>query len=177
VTSFVAVMGNLGPTIVRMEEPSLPVTVNVRVGSVMSLLWSATGRAFFAFMEDDARIRSALLREWNEAPENKRVLLDAADPLGRLRHNIRAAGCAAVRDTNLSGISAVAAPLYDYSGCVVAVLCALGASGGFDPDPDAAIARAVRTAAAQVSASLGYAGESEPNGPQAMEKSSRIAEV
>jgi DNA-binding IclR family transcriptional regulator len=46
VTSFVAVMGNMGPTIVRFEEPSLPITVNVRVGSVMSMLWSATGRAF-----------------------------------------------------------------------------------------------------------------------------------
>src|SRR5690606_13074312 len=30
ITSFIAVMGNKGPTIVRMEEPSLPVTVNVR---------------------------------------------------------------------------------------------------------------------------------------------------
>ncbi|MFP4902829.1 helix-turn-helix domain-containing protein, partial [Paraburkholderia sp. BR14261] len=34
VTSFVAVMGNKGPTIIRFEEPGLPVTVNVRVGSV-----------------------------------------------------------------------------------------------------------------------------------------------
>jgi len=40
---------------------------------------------------------------------------------------------------------------------VVAVLCALGASGGFDPSPDADIARAVRAAAAQVSTRLGYA--------------------
>jgi DNA-binding IclR family transcriptional regulator len=46
VTCFVAVMGNKGPTIVRFEEPGLPVTVNVRAGSVMSMLWSATGRAF-----------------------------------------------------------------------------------------------------------------------------------
>ncbi|CAC9693720.1 DNA-binding transcriptional activator MhpR [Delftia tsuruhatensis] len=68
VTSFVAVMGNLGPTIVRFEEPGLPVTVNVRVGSVMSLLWSATGRAFFAFMDDDARVDALLAQELAEAP-------------------------------------------------------------------------------------------------------------
>src|SRR5256885_17007304 len=73
VTSFVAVMGNLGPTIVRFEEPGLPVTVNVRVGSVMSLLWSATGRAFFAFMDDDARVDALLARELAEAPAARQI--------------------------------------------------------------------------------------------------------
>ncbi|WP_143266612.1 helix-turn-helix domain-containing protein, partial [Paraburkholderia caledonica] len=34
ITCFIAVMGNRGPTIVRFEEPGLPVTVNVRAGSV-----------------------------------------------------------------------------------------------------------------------------------------------
>lgn len=156
VTSFVAVMGNLGPTIVRFEEPGLPVTVNVRVGSVMSLLWSATGRAFFAFMDDDARVDALLARELAEAPAARRALLDGADPLGTLRREIRAAGCASVRDVNLPGISAVAAPLHDYTGHVVGVLCALGASGGFDPDPQGAVARALRAEAARVSASLGH---------------------
>ncbi|WP_239384344.1 IclR family transcriptional regulator [Delftia tsuruhatensis] len=156
VTSFVAVMGNLGPTIVRFEEPGLPVTVNVRVGSVMSLLWSATGRAFFAFMDDDARVDALLAQELAEAPPARRALLDAEDPLGVLRREIRAAGCAAIRDVNLPGISAVAAPLHDYTGHVVGVLCALGASGGFDPDPRGAVAQAVRAQAGRVSASLGY---------------------
>ena len=32
VTCFIAVMGNMGPTVMRMEEPSLPVTVNIRPG-------------------------------------------------------------------------------------------------------------------------------------------------
>ena len=86
----------------------------------------------------------------------KRALLDKADPLGQLRAEIRAAGCAAIRDINLPGISAVAAPLYDYTGHVVAVLCALGASGGFDADPQGEIARAICAEAARASASLGY---------------------
>jgi len=156
VTSFIAVMGNLGPTIVRMEEPVLPVTVNVRVGSVMSLLWSATGRAFFAFMDDDACIRERMMQELRAAPASQRTDLDATDPLGSLRRKVRAAGCATVRDTYLPGISAVAAPLYDYHGRVVAVLCALGASGGFDPDPASPIARAVCAAATQVSTTQGH---------------------
>ena len=58
-TCFVAVMGNLGPTIVRFEEPGLPVTLNVRVGSVLSLLWSATGRICLTFL-DDSHLRAGL---------------------------------------------------------------------------------------------------------------------
>ena len=156
VTSFVAVMGNLGPVIVRFEEPSLPVTVNVRVGSVMSMLWSATGRAFFAFMDDRRQVDALGQQELEQAPAAKRALLSKQDPLDSLRAEIRAAGCASIRDINLPGISAVAAPVYDYTGHVVAVLCALGASGGFDPDPQGAIARAICAEAATVSASLGY---------------------
>lgn len=156
VTSFVAVMGNLGPTIVRIEEPSLPVTVNVRVGSVMSLLWSATGRAFFAFMDDRSQVDALAERELAAAPPARRALLDAAQPLQALREGIRTAGCAAIRDINLPGISAVAVPLFDYTGHVVAVLCALGASGGFDAEPEGEVARALRAEAARVSASMGH---------------------
>lgn len=159
VTSFVAVMGNLGPVIVRFEEPSLPVTVNVRVGSVMSMIWSATGRAFFAFMDDRRQVDALGQQELAQAQAAKRALLSKKEPLEQLRAEIRAAGCAAIRDLNLPGISAVAAPIYDYTGHVVAVLCALGASGGFDPDPQGAIASAIRAEAATVSASLGHRAE------------------
>lgn len=156
VTSFVAVMGNMGPTIVRFEEPSLPITVNVRVGSVMSMLWSATGRAFFAFMEPQPEVEARLAQELDAASPERRRLLHANNPLGQLRSEVRADGCAAVRDLNLPGISAVAVPLFDYHGHVVAVLCALGASGGFDPDPQGRIAQALREEARSVSISLGY---------------------
>jgi DNA-binding IclR family transcriptional regulator len=46
----------------------------------------------------------------------QRADLDAKDPLGALREPVRAQGCAAVCDTNLKGISAVAAPVRDYTG-------------------------------------------------------------
>ena len=72
VTCFVAVMGNKGPTIVRFEEPGLPVTVNVRVGSVMPLLWSATGRALLATLDESA-VRALALAELDSAPPGRRA--------------------------------------------------------------------------------------------------------
>ena len=156
VTCFVAVMGNMGPTIVRMEEPGLPVTVNVRVGSVMSLLWSATGRVFLGFLEEGA-VQAMADAELAAASMERRALLPAADPIRSLQREVRAAGCAVVRDINLRGISAVAAPVFDHSRRVCAAVTALGASGGFDPGADGPNARAVCLEAAAISATLGHA--------------------
>ena len=155
VTCFVAVMGNKGPTIVRFEEPGLPVTVNVRAGSVMSMLWSATGRAFLGLL-DESRVLALAEQELAESPEDMRATLDATDPIGQLRRDVQKARCASVKDTYLRGISAVAAPVYDYAGRVCAVLTALGATGGFDPAIDGPIATAVRQEARAASAILGH---------------------
>ena len=65
-------------------------------------------------------------------------------------------GCAAVKDTNLKGISAVAAPLFDANGHLCASLTALGATGGFDSSIDGPIATALRKEAETISAALGY---------------------
>jgi len=155
VTCFIAVMGNKGPTIVRIEEPGLPVIVNARVGSVMPLLWSATGRVFLGLL-DDSTVQALAQEELDALTPEQRAGLDRDDPIGKLRDAVRAHGCAAVRDTNLKGISAVAAPVRDYTGRVCAVLTALGATGGFDAALDGPIANAVRDEAGAISALLGF---------------------
>ncbi|MDQ0138582.1 IclR family transcriptional regulator [Cupriavidus necator] len=155
VTCFVAVMGNKGPTILRFEEPGLPVTVNVRAGSVMPLLWSATGRVFLGLL-DEKGVHAQASEELAAASPARLAQLDASDPIGALRRAVQADDCAWVRDTNLTGISAVAAPVRDYTGRVCAVLTALGATGGFDPAIDGPIGSAVRREARAVSAALGF---------------------
>lgn len=155
VTCFVAVMGNKGPTIVRFEEPGLPVTVNVRVGSVLSMLWSATGRVFLGLL-GEARVRAMAEEELALLSGEARSQLDLHEPIDTLRDEVAANGCATVVDTNLKGISAVAAPVYDYAGHLCAVLTALGATGGFDASLDGPIAQAVRQEAMAMSAQLGH---------------------
>jgi DNA-binding IclR family transcriptional regulator len=99
------------------------------------------GRAFFAFMEPQPEVEALLARELEAASPEHRRLLHASKPLEQLRSEIRAAGCAAIRDLNLPGISAVAAPLFDYNGHVVAVLCALGPAAASTPIRRAALPR------------------------------------
>ena len=154
VTCFVAVMGNQGPTIMRIEEPDLPVTVNVRAGSVMSLLWSATGRVFYGLL-DESRTQDMVAREIDATSPARRAASGSAAALRSLRAEVRDQGMAVVRDTYLPGISAVAVPVFDCAGRVCAVLTALGASGGFDPAPEGRVAQALLREAEATSARMG----------------------
>ncbi|MEO7851951.1 MAG: helix-turn-helix domain-containing protein, partial [Rubrivivax sp.] len=61
-TVALAVWGNRGPTIVRVEEAPSHVFVNVRHGTVMSLRGTASGRLFAAFLPP-AAVRAALAEE------------------------------------------------------------------------------------------------------------------
>ncbi|PZQ78445.1 Pca regulon regulatory protein [Xylophilus ampelinus] len=152
---FAAVLGNHGPTIVRWEEPALPVTVNVRVGSVLPVLWSATGRAFGAF-SGAALLKELAREELTRATPERRHQLSDQRAVDALFQEIRALRCAPMRDVLLNGVSAVAAPIFTESGKVAAVITALGPSGSFDPTPGASTALLVVHAAENVSARLGY---------------------
>lgn len=158
VSCFIAVLGNLGPTVLRIEEPSLPVTVNIRPGSVMPLLWSATGQTFLAF-SDDSVMQQRAQAEFDAGTPEQRSTLAGPAPVDRLRRQVREQGCAIVHDTLLRGISAVAAPILDARGRCCAVLTALGASNGFDSRPGGAVCPQVIREAAAISAAMGFGAE------------------
>lgn len=158
VTCFIAVMGNMGPTVLRMEEPSLPVTVNIRAGSVLPLLWSATGQAFLAF-SDDAQMHVRAEEEFQTGTPDQRSVVGGPDAVARLRRLVREQGCAIVNDTLLRGISAVSAPIFDARGHVSAALTALGASNGFDARPGGRVCPEIVRQAMDISKSMGYAAD------------------
>ncbi|MGV3653794.1 MAG: IclR family transcriptional regulator [Noviherbaspirillum sp.] len=155
VTCFIAIMGNMGPTILRFEEPGLPVTINVRAGSVLPILWSATGQVFLSFMDDPNLTRQAQEEYVRAAPE-QRAWLGQDQPVESLRKAVREQGCASIRDILLNGIGAVAAPIFDHTGKVCAVLTALGAAAGFDTRPHGKIAPMVMRQADEISEALGF---------------------
>lgn len=129
-----SVLANHGPTIVRWVEPVQTVTVNVKVGLVMPVLWSATGRAFGAFA--DGGMLDALIQTELEAatPEQRRQLPDRQAVDG-LFEEIRHLRCAPVGDVLLNGVSAVAVPIFNANAKLAAMMTALGPSGSFDSTP------------------------------------------
>jgi DNA-binding IclR family transcriptional regulator len=144
-TVLLAVLANRGATVAAVEPAAQSVFMAVRVGSVLSMARSASGRAFLAF-HDDPAVRAEAETEL------------AGGEIDALVAEIRAAGVACVRDTMLAGISAVAAPVFDHEGRVVQVLTVLGSSTGFDATPDGKPARAVRAATDAISRGLGHPG-------------------
>jgi len=154
-TCFIAVMGNKGPTIVRFEEPGLPVTLNVRVGSVLSLLWSATGRTFLSYL-DDRNVETLAREELSHITPEQRSMLDAGDPIGKIKRDVQKSGLAVVKNTNLQGISAIALPIFDFSDRIAAVLTVLGPTGSFEASPSGPVAQAMRIEGSAISAALGH---------------------
>lgn len=161
VSCFVAVMSNHGPVIVRWEEPLQAIVINARVGSILPVLWSATGLAFAAFDKSDL-IDALITQELAAATTEQRRQLPNRKSVDAMLAGYRQHGCTWVRDQMLKGVSALSAPIFNEVGRVVAALVALGVSDSFDVGPEGANAALIRQAAESVSYRLGHVGEQHP---------------
>jgi DNA-binding IclR family transcriptional regulator len=160
-TIGLAVWGNQGPAIVHWEEASHPVTVSLRLGDVMPMLNSATGRVFGAYLPR-AQTLPFIQRELDRFagvdtttpadPEQPRTL-QAYDALCT---EVRARGVSRIHGGVLPGINAMSLPVFDANGQLCLVLIALGAQSTFDTTASGPLERRLRQAVQQLSADLGY---------------------
>lgn len=147
------VWGNLGPTIVRLEEPVQPLHVNLRSGTVMSLSTTATGRLFAAYMPP--KLIERLMTE-----ELARQSYGTAEPLSHdsleLRlAEIRKRGLSRTQGSPIPGIDAICAPVFDSNDHLVLGILVMGPTATFDCSWDGAIATPLRQVAQEVSRRLG----------------------
>lgn len=158
-TVALAVWGNQGPTIVHWEESAQAVTVNLRLGDVMPLLSSATGRCFAAYMFKGDKVAPMLRDELQQAQKLGRTDVPATMAQVRaLLDEVRERGLARVVDTLLPGIVGFCAPVFDSDGHLVLGIVALGSAATFDAGWDGSVARVLRTEAHQLSSDLGFTG-------------------
>ena len=157
-TLALAVWGNHGPTIVHWEESPSAVTVNLRLGDVMPLLSSATGRCFAAHLPPE--VAAPLLKE-ELARASKMRRTDLPTTMAEVQTmlaEVRERGAARVVDTLLPGIVGFCAPVFDADGHMVLGIVALGPTGTFDPEWGGAVHGPLREAALQLSRDLGWRG-------------------
>ncbi|MFT0168068.1 IclR family transcriptional regulator [Paraburkholderia mimosarum] len=149
-----AVPGPLGPTVVRLEESALPLHVSLRPGTVMSLVNTAIGRVFAAWVDDD--VREALLAQDELRLAGAKPREGATpDYLARLAA-IRAHGVDTALDKPIPGISTVAAPVFDHTGSVCLVLAVMGPTGSLDVEREGTAAQLLMAAAERLSRRFGY---------------------
>ena len=164
-TLALAVWGNHGPTVVHWEESPLATPVNLRLGDVMPLLSSATGRCFAAYLSkdatQDAKIAPMLQDELARIrrlpnPAARGDLPISVPEVQALLADVRRRGAARVIDTLLPGVVGFCAPVFDSDGHMVLGIVSLGSVATLDGAWDGAVDRPLRAAAARLSADLGH---------------------
>ncbi|KDD49690.1 IclR family transcriptional regulator [Bordetella bronchiseptica] len=158
-TLGIAVLGSHGPTMIHITEASYPVHVNMRKGTVMSMLHTATGQVFAAWLppkvaehyiareDGDAAVIASLTPR-----KTTRANLDA------MLADIRVHGMARALGNPLPGVDALSVPVFDHTGGIVLALTSLGPTGLFDASLTGAIARPLLACAQEISRKLGYRG-------------------
>jgi DNA-binding IclR family transcriptional regulator len=151
-----AVWGNFGPTVVLWRDSLRPVSVNIRAGSVMPMLSSATGRVFTSFA--DERLADPLIAA--ELEEKKKIrdphFPRSMDEVTQMRNEVRQAGVGTVTGDLRQGVNAVSAPVFNHEGKIVLAIAALGNERTFDASKDGKPAQAVLRVCAALSSELGF---------------------
>ena len=159
-TMALAVWGNRGPTLVHWQETPLAMPVSLRLGDVMPLLSSATGRCFTAFnSHGGAAEKAGPMIEEELALARKLGRSDLPSTPAQLQAMVKEArqqGLGRVVNVLLPGISGFCAPVFDADGHLVLGVVALGSSATLDTAWDGPIAQSLRQFAQQLSADLGW---------------------
>ncbi len=155
-TVAIAVWANFGPTMVRVIDGSQPLHLNMRAGTVMSILGTATGRAFAASLPA-RRIEQVVNGPLGHATRADRsVVKNLGKELAAIKAEVALHGVTRALGRPLPGVNAFSAAAFDHEGHAVLVITALGHEDSFDGAWASPLAQAVKRAAADVSRRLGY---------------------
>lgn len=115
-----------GPLIVQWLEPNQQVSVITRVGSLMPLLNSATGRAYAAFMPQEI-VRPLMEMEWQHKQQQGQTVYPSNwTEFEHMKARIHDSGVATVSGDMLAGMNSVCAPIFNRFGEIEFCIAALG---------------------------------------------------
>jgi len=155
--SVLVIWSGGGPTLIRWEQGDLPTAVRIREGRILSLLRTASGKVFLAYMPED-KTRDLIAAELHSAVHRaSRSSLHTLDDIARLQADIRASGLADNAGESDTGIAGLAAPIFDADGQIVMAIAVIGVFGVAELDRDGPAAEVLRKAAREVSRALGGA--------------------
>ena len=181
-TLGLGVWGNKGPTIVRWQESSQPISEYLRTGLVLPVLSSATGLAFAAWLPPETT--APFIEAEREAVRSRAADAgaaqdaDAASLAGQLAQiraagRVRLVGTDAFSDLYRTDISAVSVPVFDTDGAMVLALTAIGAADWLDVDDAGRLVTRMRACAATLTPRLGARAADAPPPARAISQEKR----
>jgi DNA-binding IclR family transcriptional regulator len=157
---ILSVWGTAGSTVIRWFQSHHPISVSIRPGATFLTTMSASGRVFLAYLPPE--ITQPIVDK--ELIELKRIehpqMPASAQEIEDIKSEVRQYKMARVEGHSVQGVSALAAPIFDYRGEVTLVLALFGFSSTFDVDWNGETAQLLRNAADDISRQLGYISES-----------------
>ena len=117
-----AVWGNFGPTVVRLIEAVRPLHTTLRLGSVLSIFDTATGRAFAAELPAD-RLRQAIAGPLGE-PVTPKVWRERLSELETIAREARQHGVSRAVGSPIPGVNSFSSMVFDIEGKPVLAITA-----------------------------------------------------
>ncbi|MBS7348668.1 MAG: IclR family transcriptional regulator [Comamonas sp.] len=154
-TIALMVWGEGGPVVVRWERPYRMITVNVVTGVTLSLLRSAGGQVFAAWLPEgqtNALIEAELER--GKTPPAVHTLAQARQLLAQVRER----GLAVLSSSSnyyARGVEAAAAPVFNMRGDITMAIALVGVEGTLDLSASSSTLAALRHSANTLSQRLG----------------------
>lgn len=142
---YLSVWGNFGPTIVRKFDSDMEMPVEIKVGYVLPLLNSATGRVFAASLAP-AVVKATLKR---------RDVQYTDEDLEKIRERFTTTRIAMSDSRVFEGFAALSTSIVDFENKIAATMTVLGLRSRVELDLGGPLATDLLEAAAEVSAMLG----------------------
>jgi DNA-binding IclR family transcriptional regulator len=151
-TVFMGIWTPQGPMVIEWFDIVRPVSVVIRPGSILPIHTSAFGLICAAYLPADAVTRT--LKSEMPKPDLRSRKLSSAKQAA-LFEEIRRNGFSVVQGDLIQGLDAIAVPVLDHRGDLVACLAAVGSSGGLDISASGRVVRELKASAKRFAQLIG----------------------
>lgn len=143
-----------GPIVVRWIRPPKPVAVSVTTGTAQSMVTTASGCIFGAYLPPEKYNHLIEKEIASSALPNK---LRSRSAIDMLYADTRKLGMAIIEDHHLApGVAAMGAPVFNSQNQVTLVMAVVGVEGKLDTRPDGPITESLKKYASSLSKRLGF---------------------
>lgn len=149
-TTALAMWGSNGPFFASWEETNGPVNIGIKVGSKIGTVRSIAGAIFAHYLPTEQK-EEIINREIEAETDSNQV-----EKFWNTVEFIKDHGYGYVHGTLIPGISAVAAPIFNRTGQIIASLNMIGVTDSLEVEPESELVKELLRQAEMISQELGW---------------------